>query len=158
MKNILIIVLSIVAVFQLNAQDISKQVVANAGNSASAGAYQIEQTIGEAMVTTHTQGNFTLCQGFQQKDGKITVSIRELDNYEFNYYPNPIVNELNIVLQAEEKEIETIIIDQAGKIVQQQVVQNKQQLALDFSSLAQGIYFVQLTIQNKAIRFEVLKR
>lgn len=138
-------------------QEISKQVVANGGSSSSSGGYQIEQTIGETVVTTDTQGDIILCQGFQQVDGSTIVSIKELDNYSFNYYPNPVVNELNIELQQAEEKVNIFVVDQSGRVLLQQKVENTKDFKLDLSSFTSGIYFVQIGIQNRKVQFEIMK-
>lgn len=157
MKNIFIILFLCIFSVVLNAQEVSKQVVASTGNDADAGNYQISQTVGEAMVTTHTQGNYILCQGFQQKDGATEVSIKELNNFKFSYYPNPFKDDLNINFEENLDEVHFDVYTQTGQLVFEKEYKNKQNVKLNLKDLSTGIYFVQFNVKNENVRFQIMK-
>lgn len=157
MKILTTICLLFVSIFAINAQEISKQVIASTGNDADAGNYQVSQTVGEAMITTHTQGNYILCQGFQQKEGAIEVSIKELNNFKFSYYPNPFKDDLNISFEESLDKVYFEVYSQTGQLVFEKEYDNKQNVKLNLKDLSTGIYFVQFNVKTQNIRFQIMK-
>lgn len=158
MKNIILTLYLCVAGFALHAQEINKQVVASAGSDESAGNYQISQTIGEAVVTTHTQGNYILCQGFQQADGLTSVAIKELENFKFSFYPNPVQTELNVHFEENLQDVTFAIYSPTGQLINQTSFKNEQEVKLNLDGLSTGIYFVQFNVKTENVRFEIVKQ
>jgi hypothetical protein len=60
----------------------------------------------------------------------------------FSIYPNPAHSQLNVSFNTENKPESVVLMNQMGQTVQQASVSNAQQVSLDISSLAKGMYFV----------------
>ena len=65
----------------------------------------------------------------------------------FNIYPNPTTGNVQITMSNEQLGSTVQIINVSGEVVKQLVI-NKEQLTIDLSAEAKGIYFVKLTTAN----------
>ncbi|MBL7827894.1 MAG: T9SS type A sorting domain-containing protein [Saprospiraceae bacterium] len=83
------------------------QVVASGGGSGAQGNYDIVWTIGEPVITTVSNQQHMLTQGFHQPNLLASVSTWDLNLTAFNFevYPNPTTDFLNLTykLQPENK-------------------------------------------------------
>jgi beta-glucanase (GH16 family) len=87
-----------------------------------------------------------------------TVSVKE--NETFNYYPNPVENELNIVLaEATTQNIVFNIHSIDGKLMQtQNATANGETVRLNgLETLAKGMYFVSYQLEGKLYSFKIVK-
>lgn len=83
------------------------------------------------------------------------MSMGDLDNNNFVYYPNPVKDILT--LRSKEK-IESIsIYNLSGAVVKSQNTSSKE-IKIDFSDLAPGIYVVKIITENKKENIKVVKR
>ena len=99
MKKIFPLVIAFVLSFQLASSqgiELSPTVIASAGNYSEAGGISLSWTLGEVAVTTLTQGDIVLTQGFQQSFLKdVGFGVHPI-NWQIAAYPNPVVDELRI--------------------------------------------------------------
>lgn len=119
-KNLFAIALCAFSILA-NAQSLTPQVIASAGNSSTVGNVNLSYTVGEmAMVETFTNGNTILTQGFQQPELMVS-SILESEKSalgSFAVYPNPANAEVFFGYEfPKEGSVEVAIYDVAGKFV-----------------------------------------
>ncbi len=92
-------------------------------------------------------------------DSSAFIGINELGirNEELRVYPNPATNELrirNYELGIKEVKIFTIM----GEAVLQPTIKQLSNLTIDISSLAKGIYFIQIKTQNQLLTTKFIKQ
>lgn len=83
-----------------------------------------------------------------------TLGTNDVDNSDFDFYPNPVKNELNITSKSDLRNIR--VYNLSG-----QMVLNSKSLTkkLDTSSLPTGVYLVKVELENGSIEtFKILKR
>lgn len=119
-KNLFAIILCVFSILA-NAQSLTPQVIASAGNSSTVGNVNLSYTVGEmAMVETFANGNTILTQGFQQPEFMVS-SILESEKTalgSFAVYPNPANAEVFFGYEfPNEGSVEVAIYDVAGKFV-----------------------------------------
>jgi hypothetical protein len=96
-------------------------------------------------------------------DGLIqTVPIENLsDNVAMNLFPNPVDNNLSILLKnfplLPGKTAEIQIMDIRGRIVKTENLEAKELLQIDVSSLSSQLYFLKLSIEEKFIITKFIK-
>ncbi|MEI6488974.1 MAG: T9SS type A sorting domain-containing protein [Bacteroidota bacterium] len=84
-------------------------------------------------------------------DGTITTGIAEMENGETVLLaPNPFTSQLSISFNEAQKNTSIKLMNTLGECIQQLTTSN-QQLILDMSSFARGMYFVQITDANKNV-------
>ncbi len=92
-KHTTLLVLLLVSLFA-NAQMLTQEVIAIAGDCNRNQGYSLNWTLGEAVTETFIMGNDQLTQGFQQTDiYEITWLHRSplADRYNIEVYPNPAI-------------------------------------------------------------------
>ncbi|MCX6352057.1 MAG: T9SS type A sorting domain-containing protein [Bacteroidetes bacterium] len=145
MKNIVLVFL-LFAFIKGNAQSLSNQVINSTG-----GIYQtLEYSVGEVVITTVSNSSNILTQGFLQPNDTTTVT--GVNNVitlgSINYYPNPVIDYLNIKTdKVDIKKIE--IIDALGRLIY--TSNFSEQILL--STFSKGIYFVRLYNENKTTNY-----
>ena len=149
--------LAVLSVFGISAQSASPDVISSAGNDFSNANLQVSWTMGEPIITTITDGNSILTQGFHQSHLS-SVSILDLNStIVFEAFPNPVIHELIIENSDEAIGHMMQINDRNGReIWSSAVTKNKE--TIDFSSYASGTYFLSLSKDGSAIKtFKILK-
>jgi hypothetical protein len=94
-------------------------------------------------------------------DCELNVSINEeVDEIELNYYPNPVIDQLNFSVSEKNKIIQVELLTGRGqkcKVVLQQ--HSHGNYSIDMSELSSDLYFVKLWIENgQTTTFKVLKK
>lgn len=128
----------------------------------------LSYSIGETMVSTTSNFNQTLTQGFQQNSFKAVVGIVEVIDEKFivNTFPNPTTDYLNIKVSAQNPKIEIgdfqlEMMDLVGnKIAIEQNFTDEQTVKIDLRYLSSGIYIINLrtATSNKIFStFKVIK-
>jgi hypothetical protein len=162
MKKTIPFLILMLLVLGLRAQSVERWVIGSAGGSYyDVGSnFEMDYTVGEVMVTTMSNVNNTLTQGFQQPKNPLTwVSVQD---YSENpalviLYPNPVVDQLNLSIQnAKTGEYHVMVFDVLGQLLMDQTVSagfdGSAQLNLNFSSYATGSYFVRIIHEKKIIQ------
>ncbi len=131
-------------------QSVNPFVIASAGGNFVSANTQLTWTLGEVVISTLTNGNIILTQGFQQNT-YIINSIGEIADNSFNFsvYPNPTSSLIRINWQNTEEDLYIInITNNNGICVLKKTVNFlENQTELDLNSLPNSIYI--LTV-NKA--------
>lgn len=131
-----------------NAQSISNQVISAYGLSAANGSTQTDVTIGEPIVTTVSDANNTLTQGFHQTKLLITTISENEKTNNYQFYPNPVNEVLNFNFTNSNNEpVGLQLFDINGKILynKQNITTNIQ---LSFSDKANGQYILKVIDKN----------
>jgi hypothetical protein len=133
--------------------ELSPTVIASAGNYSEAGTISLSWTLGEVAVTTLTQGDIILTQGFQQSFltdvGFAAVPIR----WQITAYPNPVRDELRVRFDLPETtEFFIEMQDVHGRLVSQE--QYKQVfpgdvIQFEMSPYNPGVYFFRVSTTNR---------
>ena len=127
--------------------DISRQVFASAGHSVERQGISYDYTIGQSIVSTLSNDTYTLTQGFQQPDKKISVSIfnpKDASTIQIELFPNPVSYQMNIKIPNAIGSLRISIVDALGQttgsLVKMDGLVSGQ--TLDCSYLAAGSYFL----------------
>ncbi len=148
MKKLISLLAAILLTAQISFSQVatlSPTVIASAGNYAESGSISLSWTLGEIAVSTLTQGDLILTQGFQQS--YVLPDNIELDpiDWQIIAYPNPVNDELSIqfdVLEPTDFWIE--IQDVTGRILSQK--QHKEIhpgdiIPVNMSNYKYGVFF-----------------
>ncbi len=121
------------------AQNLSPTVVNSSGRVIQNTSYSLEWSLGELAVSSLTNSNNLLTQGFLQPERQ-TVPIKDIfDESRFWAFPNPVTAQL--YLQTDIPEIAVILIhDVSGRLV----LQTDFQQHINLLHLNSGIYVVSL--------------
>lgn len=85
-----------------------------------------------------------------------TVSVNNLSIYDFNYYPNPIENTLN--LSANQLFNSVKVYSVLGQEVISIKPKNSTDLQINLSTLSSGIYLIKAKIEDKTSNFKIIKK
>jgi hypothetical protein len=162
MKNPILLFSFLLAASCMNAQSISRQVIASSGAYASAGGYSLSYTVGEmAAIQTLSAGSTILTQGFQQPND-ITIGLLEIGqqaNGTFVIYPVPAVDHLWFGYEFDERgEVEVTLHDITGRVLDFSLRENytpgKVTHEFDCTPYASGHYVItaKYTSQNGQVK------
>ncbi len=156
MKAILIITLLL---FGLNNSFAQKVVAAN-GGMATVNGYEVSWTIGEPFITTVSDANNILTQGFQQS--KLTVTaIDELreTGVEVKVYPNPTQDFVTIHFSKTMEKPSYLLFDLSGKLLIQKNIESTD-AKVNMISYAEGAYILKLIHRGSQPlqTFKIVKR
>ena len=157
------IVLSVLAITSLgfvNAQSISKQVFATAGNSLSNANHILTSTIGESMVGK-IQNTTIISQGFLATasiDNTLSIDDLLLSDT-LKVYPNPVTENLHIDFTNVFGEVKISIYSTSGQLVRTKVLKS-QNNKLNIKELQHGLYLMNLHfVDYKTFRsFKIIKK
>jgi len=135
------------AVCQGISQEVTRQVTASAGHSATVGYTVFQYTIGEPLTTTLEGSTVLLTQGFQQPE--VAGPMRPPESpfiSDFIVYPNPASDRVNLEFDLlQDGAVVFMLINNAGQIVFSQTSQmlaGRLTYTLPLGSYASGIYYV----------------
>ncbi len=162
MKKTLLFFLVLLWLGNVHAQSSSPEIVASAGASFQGNNYQINWTLGELAITTISNSNQQITQGFHQAEYSIT-SIAEMpaDFGEIQVFPNPTVDHLQMKLQLEQnREVIIQLFDTTGKLLwTKESHGQKIEETADMSNLPNGTYYLlfKMVDRNHSPTFKILK-
>ena len=153
MKKLLLILLClpIIGLGQVT----SPSVVSSSGDSYNNGGVNMDYTLGEIVVETHTNSTTVLTQGFHQGVLKVSTNV---ENTEINLkvYPNP-TSQFLIIELVENVKADLLVYDMNGKLVIKDKLDDEQLKQLDFGFLNQGNYFLHINIADKKSVYQINK-
>ncbi len=157
MKRLFLTVSLGVALFSVNAQTASPELVSSAGESFNNTSYQLDWSIGEGTTATHSAGDYVITQGLHQGSYVIT-SVEDLAlDINISVYPNPTTDLINLTSFQNLTGLAVIVTNINGKILQQTEVTNEVE-QLNFSNYENGIYFLTIKQKNQLIKsFKIIK-
>lgn len=132
----------------LNAQTVQRQVLANAGSSATIPGYTVSWTLGEDFVDTRQSAApvVYLTEGFQQPEPGTspTLDLPEAGT-QITVSPNPAHNALNVsVSEPPASPLHMVLLDLQGRILQEAALSDTV-ATLDLSALPDAVYILSLT-------------
>ncbi|SMC80092.1 M12 family metallo-peptidase [Moheibacter sediminis] len=85
-----------------------------------------------------------------------TLGVDDVSAYlDFSYYPNPVLNQLNI--QSKNEILDVAVYNIAGQKLNDKSIKSMD-VSLDFSSYPSGTYIVELKFKEKPVRFKIIKK
>jgi hypothetical protein len=155
MKSIVFSVLLLISCNFAHGQTLDRSVVSNAGGSQSKSNIQIEFTVGEFAVFTHTSSSAVLTEGFNQgyiqKDTQGGSIKPHLVNLDIRVFPNP-ASDVLVVENNEDNEVEFQVFDVIGKPLSDvQTVRSHAIKPVKIRSLPSGIYLIQMKDEKQNI-------
>lgn len=127
-------------------QSIERSLVGSSGSSFSNGTVQVEQSIGEALVSDIRNGNSAAQQGFQQAND-IVSAVETAFVEDIAIFPNPFADYLNI--SGTNGPTIITIYNMQGKLVRQIKMSDATTILL--SDLAAGIYHVNIIFKDNTL-------
>ncbi len=79
------------------------------------------------------------------------------DELDFNVFPNPVMDVLNIVVKNAGETLSVRVIDQLGRVVLVSSVNQTNEMKLNTNVLSTGVYFVTVTSGNKHYTRKIIK-
>ena len=144
--------------FSMNAQT-SHQVLSATGGDASGSGGTVAYSVGQIVYTTSTGTTGSLAQGVEQAYEIYSVGIKETAlNISLSVFPNPTSDFLTLKVQDYNNEaLSYNLLDEQGKsVLNEQITNQDTQVAM--STLARGIYFINVLQANKKIQtFKIIK-
>lgn len=127
----------------------SPVVMASGGGFFSSDGYSLSYTYGELSIRTLTKTSNILTEGFQQgkyhPEGPTPIN-------DIKYGPNPVEKNLTVSFYFNDIQTFTIqlfsMIGQASGSIVRENVANNDQVVIDFSGLAKGLYLVKVQSKN----------
>lgn len=158
MKNlILIIILGIISLHSVNAQSLERSVFSSQGNSFTNTNFSLDWSLGETIVSTAIATGIVLTQGFQQPS-TANISVKQV-NKELNIsvFPNPVMDKLTLQWDNKSEHCMIQILDVKGTVISQCRWMDEDDFSMDWKNYAQGMYFVQLTVNSESKTIKILK-
>lgn len=133
-----------------DAQQLSPQVIASAGDYFEQNNGSLSWTLGEIEIETINDANNTLTQGFQQSNFNV-VSVRNLNNIiEFIAFPNP-TNDFVTIRALQTGEVLMELFDLQGRIILTRHFVGQNDFQINMNDLATGLYMIKLTTLSNAL-------
>ena len=155
-KTFLIVIVNILSIIYLQAQD----AVVSTGGDASGSGGTAAYSVGQVIYTTNTSSSGTISEGVQQAYEIYSVGIIETKlNFSLLIFPNPTNN--NITLQIQDYNNEKLtyhLFDVQGKLlINKAIISNQTQI--NMSDLPSATYFINVVSQeNKKVQsFKIIK-
>jgi len=151
----LLIIITVMGTGAVQAQSLSPTVIASAGGYAAGGNYTISWTLGEVAISTLTEGDFILTQGFQQP-WELDIG-NAVENISFDWYvisyPNPVDGQLSLRFKTNRTMDYNIeITDLTGKKLSVETLKHVvpgQEIEVDFSRYARGLYLMTVSSTDR---------
>lgn len=147
----------------LSAQNIQRSTLGSSGDATEITvgdkSYYVSQSVGQnSVIGTFSNDNYTIRQGFQQPPIKVEI-IRSLDNHlNVVVYPNPVNTYVTVLFSEVLKaSINVVLYDISGKVVINESQNPTRSFIVDMSSLASGVYLLDLTSENKKFNARLIK-
>jgi hypothetical protein len=156
-KAIAFFTLALIFISNLNAQE----VISSAGDTKSAGGYEVSWTLGESVIETLKGTNNTLTQGFHQTNLNVTaLDDLILPGLELSVYPNPVNYVLNLKATGREDiKLKYRLYGIDGRLLfHKKIVNNPEEI--NMHPYAEGSYLLKVTtIKDDPVQtFKVVKR
>lgn len=157
------LVINIIVMQFVLAQQITPQVIATAGNYSENGGYSVSWTLGEPVVKTETNGNTTFTQGFQQPSYNVlSITNQDIEGFSVNVYPNPATDFIIIDWITDKQDMLYIsLFDMAGKkISEQSYAATQDKVSMNMSQLASAQYILEVRNKNNSISklYQIFKK
>ncbi len=148
MKKGLLIVVSIVIANLSFAQSLDRVLVSSGGESYANGNFQADVSLGEPVIATFEGGDYMLTQGFHQ-GLMIFKEIENLQDIEFQLYPNPAVDYVNVEFPVNDyQEVIIQVVSLNGQVIwNAQLTDSTTRLHVSLWPV--GVYMLRLIADNE---------
>jgi len=149
MKNLLLLLAFLLFFINLNAQQISNELLSNSGQSSKNEVMQLDWSLGQIASSTVVQNDLMLTQGFHQPY-KITIIKEENTTSPLSdmirIWPNPTQSNLVVDLKnLTDKNIYVSVMDISGnKINRISSDNNTERMNINLENLIPGVYIIQV--------------
>jgi len=162
MKAFITIALLLCGSFGLQAQDLSLNVIGNAGGHSAQSSAQLTWTLGELSIATFDQPQATLTQGFNQTNLVVTAVENAFPQaWDIKAFPNPVTDVLHVKWEENAAPVQLRFINQSGQVLFQSKVENASETDLQVRNYAQGTYFLEVFdeqgVKGKTFKVEVIR-
>jgi len=158
MHKLLILFFGLIGVGWVQAQSLSPEVIASAGNHFSGTHAQMSWTLGEAVIETYSA---QLTQGFHQTNLIIVGVDDPVADFPVRVYPNPTSGWVSIEAQPSAPAFSVELSNAQGRILLSRTATGPQGLphTLDLSGYAPGLYLLRLRNQDSKtiLSYKILK-
>jgi hypothetical protein len=147
----MIVLLLGIAGIQAMGQDLKPAVVNATGQKIQSNNFQLTYSVGEPLITVLKAPDDILTQGFIQPDVK--------KEGEFNYYPNPVVDELH--LENADKIASYKVFDVLGReVFGHRFAQPQRQVTINLETLAEAVFIINLFDKSgkRLYSFQIMKK
>lgn len=156
MKKILLLLSGALLAGQLvmaQSVQLSPTVIASAGNYSEAGGISLSWTMGEVAVTTLSNGNLVLTQGFQQSFLEDVGFSLDPIQWQIIAYPNPVRDQLRIQFDVPDPtDFLVEIQDVSGRLLSQEQyrqVYPGDVIPVEMSAYNEGVYFFRISTSDR---------
>ena len=168
MKKFFGITLLLLLIINLQAQELAPVVIASAGRDVSNGEKRLAFTVGELLVSTESNGNYTLTQGFHQPPSLYFTSVNTTIDAEIsiNVFPNPTRDIVNISIRSDnlseqcQVDLYNLYGQKLSPSLKRFSTTDGENISIDLSSEAHGAYFIRIhdpVSQKHFTDFKVIK-
>ncbi|MEL6698377.1 MAG: T9SS type A sorting domain-containing protein [Bacteroidota bacterium] len=152
MKKLISYFAAILVCATVQAQNLTPEVIASAGESFNNGSLSLEWTLGELATESLSNGGvIILTQGFHQPTDQVTSiedPISQLDDV--RVFPNPTSESL-FVERTKMGNLDLVLWDMKGTVIMQTRMLTTSQ-SLDLSHLPSGVYVLRMSDEDQATR------
>lgn len=120
----------------------AKQVISSGGGTAQNGAITMAYTLGQSTtIGASIHGTTILQQGFQTGELEVKSNSLQQRPLEVFVYPNPTTEKITIRHSEEiSSSMRLVLFDMVGRVVEEQVHTEAQELTTSFTAIAKGTY------------------
>lgn len=135
-------------------QSIEKQVIGSMGGISSGGSYQMDCTVGEAVIDTFSSGSILVYQGYHHAiDSHNNTSVGEIITLQWDYllFPNPTRNQATLRFSGVNSpaQLSVQVYSVAGKLISMHQVEVGHSFSsgvlIDLTNESSGVYFIKIT-------------
>lgn len=119
----------------------------------------ISWSIGEMMIATYSQSDFTLTQGFHQAENLTITSVYSsaISNLELNIFPNPAIDRFFVEVKGAIETAPAILYNLLGVPLQRVTIAGRTEVNL--GHLPSGIYLLQVALPDGQVQsFKIQKQ
>lgn len=159
-KSIVIAMVFSICTFSLSSVSAQEGINASGGNAAGSGG-SVSYSVGQMMYQSHSGTNGSITEGAQQPYEISTLtSIEAAKNIHLSIsaHPNPTTNYLTLEIEAfDHSNLRFQLYNALGKLLQNEKIIDKKS-SIVMSSLAPGIYFLNIVEGNNEVKtFKIVK-
>jgi hypothetical protein len=134
------------------AQNLVRQSINSSGSSYFQGNILFRQTIGQSANTNLFQSNeLILRQGFQQPIKELGLKILNTEIADFSAFPNPVDNELHILIKADTDSYILRVNNILGEKIYETTVLTNKETTINSSEWISGVYLVSIYHNNQML-------
>ena len=152
MHKLLILVLGLCGVDWADAQSLTPEVIATAGDHFANGNAHLSWTLGEVVIEAYAPagGTAQLTQGFHQTNLTIVAVDDPATSFQVRVYPNPTNGWVSIEEQPDSSPFSVVLSDAQGRVLYSRTAHVPQGLprTLDLSGYPPGLYLLHLCSQD----------